>query len=85
MFFKEKKSKGLGEGCDPRAHMKQCNHGLHCYRKSDNLVDGMCVPMCKNEGYLNHRKIGTSEDFNYGLFNYIYVIVFLPYQLDHVV
>ena len=62
LFFKENKSKGIGEGCDPRAHMKQCNHGLHCYRKSDNLVDGMCVPVCKNESYLNHRKIGKSED-----------------------
>ena len=67
LLFKGKKSKGLGEGCDPRAYKKQCNHGLHCYQKSDNLVDGMCVPMCKKEGYFNHRKIGTSDDFKYGL------------------
>ena len=70
MVVKGKKSKGLGEGCDPRARMKQCNGGLHCYQKSDNLADGMCVPMCKNEGYFNHRKIGISEDFKYGLFHY---------------
>ena len=70
LFFKENKSKGIGEGCDPRARMKQCNNGLHCYQKSDNLADGMCVPMCKNEGYFNRRKRGISEDFKYGLFHY---------------
>ena len=82
MVVKEQKSRGLGEGCNPRAHMKQCNSGLHCYRKSDNLADGICVPMCKNKGYFNHRKIGISDDFKYGLF---IIVVFLPYQLDHVV
>ena len=70
LFFKEKKSKGLGEGCDPRARMNQCNDGLHCYQKSDNLGDGMCVPKWKNGGYVNYRKIGKSEDFKCGLFNY---------------
>ena len=70
MVVKEKKSRGLGEGCNPRARMKQCNNGLHCYQKSDNLADGICVPMCKNKGYFNHRKIGISDDFKYGLFNY---------------
>jgi hypothetical protein len=69
-IFKEKKSKGLGEGCDPRVRMNQCNDDLHCYRKSDNLPDGMCVPMCKNEGYFNRRKRGISEDFKYVFFNY---------------
>ena len=70
MVVKEQKSRDLGEGCNPRARMKQCNSGLHCYRKSDNLADGICVPMCKNKGYFNHRKIGISDDFKYGLFNY---------------
>ena len=69
LFFKGKKAKGIGEGCNPRARMKQCNNGLHCYQKSYNLADGMCVPMCKNEGYSNHRKRGISEDFKHGLFN----------------
>ena len=66
LLFKGKKSKGLGESCVPRARINQCNNGLHCYQKSDNLADGMCVPVCKKEGYFNHRKIGTSEDFKYG-------------------
>ena len=76
LFFKEKNSKGLGDGCDPRAHMNQCYHGLHCYRKSDNLADGMCIPMCKNEGYFNHRKRGISEDFKLG-----YSIKFFSYLI----
>ena len=77
-IFKEKKSKGLGEGCDPRVRMNQCNEGLHCYQKSDNLVDGMCVPMCKNEGYFNRRKRGMITNKGY-----LIIVVFLPYdQLD---
>ena len=74
LFFKGKKSKGLGEGCDPRARMNQCNDGLHCYQKSDNLADGMCVPICKNEGYFNQRKRGIFEEFKYGLFTLICLI-----------
>ena len=79
MFFKENKSKGLGESCDPQAHINQCNNGLHCYQKSDNLADGICVPMCKNKGYFNHRKIGISDDFKYGLF---IIVVFLPWGVS---
>ena len=76
-IFKEKKSKGLGEGCDPRARMNQCNDGLHCYQKSDTLGDGMCVPKWKNGGYVNYRKIGNSEDFECGLFNYVSLFSYL--------
>ena len=54
-------SKVLGEGCDPRV-IGVCDDGLSCYRKSDNIEDGMCVPKIiddenGNKNYINYREI----------------------------
>ena len=49
--------KGLGEGCDPRKSMHQCNGGLICYQKSVKPGDGVCVPECRNGRYIDYKKI----------------------------
>ena len=54
-------SKVLGEGCDPRVR-GVCDDGLSCYRKSDDIEDGMCVPKIiddenGNRNYINYSKI----------------------------
>ena len=56
-FYKNFSPKGLGEGCDPRGRMHQCNGGLNCYQKSDKPGDGMCVPKCRNGRYIDYKKI----------------------------
>ena len=55
-------SKGLGEGCDPRKRMHQCNGGLYCYKKSDNPGDGMCVPQCRKGKHISYKKIMLLEN-----------------------